>query len=52
MQSDFDYTKELYKLHKKIKKESKNDWESTNINIISCYVLPMLWSSFNNTRQE
>jgi|TARA_R100000482_G_scaffold100254_1_gene43677 hypothetical protein len=23
MQSDFDYTKELYKLHKKIKKDSK-----------------------------
>ena len=32
------------------KKESKNDWESTNINIISFHVLLMLWSSFNNTR--
>jgi len=36
----------------KLTKEKKNDWESTNINNISCYVLLMLWSSFNSTRQE
>jgi hypothetical protein len=48
MQSDFEYQKGIYKLHKLNKRESKNDWESTNTNNISSSLLPMLWSSFNN----